>query len=195
MLDRGMRAGAWFTASAVAGTPRLSEMTLGVVGLGNIGARVAQLALGLGMKAIGFDPKVKSATIPNAASLDALLPAVDAVTLHVPLTDATRGMMGTGQFGLMRKGAFVLNTGRGPLIEQDALIAALKSGQIGGAGLDVFEQEPLDRDSPLRSRADVVLTPHSAYYSESSIIEARRRPMEGIRAVLAGRRPANQVNG
>jgi D-3-phosphoglycerate dehydrogenase / 2-oxoglutarate reductase len=193
-LDGTMRGGAWYQPKAVKGMPRLSEMTLGVVGVGNIGARVARLGAALGMNVVGYDPKAQPEGISTVETLPTLLAMADVVSLHAPLMSSTRSMLNREAFAQMRRGALIVNTSRGALIDEAALLEALEQGQIGGAALDVFEGEPLDANSPLRSRPDVILTPHVAYYSEPSVLAARSRPIEGIIAVLAGRRPPNQVN-
>ncbi len=144
---------------------QLAGKTLGVVGLGRIGREVARRAAGLDMKVLGFDPFLAPAAsgqigVETTPDLDSLLPKVDFLTVHTNLTDETRDLIGARQFGLMRKGARVINCARGGIINEEALADALKSGHLAGAALDVFVQEPPPPDHPLLKMANVVLTPH-----------------------------------
>ncbi len=161
--DATMKAGGWDRNKYI-GT-QLAGKTLGVIGLGRIGLEVARRALGLDMQVVGFDPFVTSARaaelgIKPAANLDALLPQVDFLTVHVPLTAETKGLIGARELGLMRKTARVLNVARGGIIDEQALADALRAGTIAGAGIDVFATEPPPADHPLRSAPNAVLTPH-----------------------------------
>ena len=166
-----MRKGEWPAARS---NPiyRLKGRTLGLIGIGRIAAAVAWRARGLGMNVIAYDPALDDATIrarqAEPRSYDQVLAESDFVSVHVPLSPATRGLVNAAAFAKMKKGAVVLNTSRGPVIDERAMIAALESGHLGGAGLDVFETEPLPADSPLRTMEHVVVTPHMAAYSEES---------------------------
>jgi D-3-phosphoglycerate dehydrogenase len=144
---------------------QLAGKTLGVVGLGRIGREVARRAAGLDMKVVGFDPFLAPAAaaqlgIDAVAKLDDLLPRVDFLTVHTPLTDETRDLIGAAQIAKMKKGARVINCARGGIINEAALADALQSGHLGGAALDVFVQEPPPPDHPLLKLPNVVLTPH-----------------------------------
>ena len=176
----------------------LDGKTLGLVGFGRIARRVARIANGIGMRVIAHDPFLPAAAFPDdvtaVASLRELLGRSDVVSVHVPLTDASRRMIGRQQLAWMKPGAVFVNTARGDLVDHDALLAALGSGHLAGAGLDVTSPEPLPPDHPLLARDDVVVTPHIA----SGTLEGRHRmfqaAFEQVIDVLEGRRPANLVD-
>jgi D-3-phosphoglycerate dehydrogenase len=164
-----------------------SSLTFGLLGLGNIARRVATRAKALGFKVISYDPLVPKAEfgllgVLRVVTLEELFRSADIVSIHVPLLPQTRHMVGTEQFSIMKSGSFIVNTSRGPVIDQVALVDAIRRGRICGAGLDVFEQEPLPLDDILRKLENVVLTPHIAWYSEES---QRRVKQDMARAVLA----------
>lgn len=161
--DASMRAGKW-ERSKFLGT-QLGGKTIGVVGLGRIGREVARRCAGLDMKVVGFDPFMSAAGaaqlgIETAGDLKSLLPRCDFLTVHTPLTDDTRDLIGAAQLAMMPRGARVLNCARGGIINEPALAEALKSGHLAGAGLDVFVEEPPPADHPLLKLPNVVLTPH-----------------------------------
>jgi len=161
--DAKMKAGGWDRNKFV-GT-QLTGKTLGVVGLGRIGLEVARRATGLDMQVIGFDPFVTSARaaelgIKAAPNLDALLPQVDFLTMHIPLTPESKNLIGAREFGMMKKTARILNVARGGIIDEKALAEALTKGTIAGAAIDVFETEPTPADNPLRSAPNCIITPH-----------------------------------
>lgn len=191
--DSGMRAGRWLDRDAMTRVRRLSAMTAGVIGLGHIGCRVAEILTAVGMEVIGFDPASPPCPVPTVDTLDDLLARSDVVLLHVPLTDTTRGLIGRGELDVMGPRSLLINTSRGGVVDHDAMMEALRDGRLAGAGLDVYETEPLS-DPALLELPQVVLTPHVAYYSPESLLDARTRTMEGILAVLEDRRPDNQVN-
>ncbi|MCF7837413.1 MAG: D-2-hydroxyacid dehydrogenase [Candidatus Marinimicrobia bacterium] len=153
----------------------LSGRIMGVVGLGRIGRRVAQIAAAFGMEVLGFDPALQSAdSLPvELVDLDALLRRSDVVSLHCPLTDHTRGLINRERLGWMKPRAFLINTSRGPLVDQQALAKALASGDLAGAGLDVLDEEPPPADNPLLSAPRCFVTPHIAWATR----EARQRLM------------------
>lgn len=173
--------------------PAVYEMTLGVVGFGEIAREVAVRARPFGFTLLAHDPFVEpSAAVPFGVALvglDELLTRSDIVSVHAPLMKGTFHLLGEREFRLMKPTAYVINTARGPVIDQAALIAALKAGWIGGAGLDVFEQEPLEADSPLLGLDNVLLTPHTAGVSDSSQIAVRRRTARNIAKALVGEWP------
>lgn len=142
----------------------LRGKTLGVLGLGRIGTQVARIGQGFGMTVIGFDAYVPAAHAQamgvELLSLKEVLCSADILTLHLTLTDETRGLLDAERLSLCRKGAVLVNTARGALVDEKALAAALNSGHLGGAALDVFEPEPLPMDSPLRKAPNCLLTPH-----------------------------------
>lgn len=148
----------------------LARKTIGIVGLGNIGQVIARYAHAFDMSVLAWSPNLtaercEAAGARLASSLDALLADSDVVTLQMVLAPATRGMIGAREIGLMKPGALLVNTSRGPLVDAPALQAALREGRIGGAALDVFEEEPLPADSPWRSLPNLVATPHLGYVS------------------------------
>ena len=161
-MDAELRAGRWSRAQDGL---ELQGRTLGLIGLGAVGRKVAAVAMALGMPVVAFDPSVK--VLPEALDGVRLLPNVDAVveiadvlSLHVPLNDATRGLIDAARIARMRPGAILINTARGEVVDEVALIAALRSGHLRAAGLDTMSVEPLPLDHPLLSLPNVVLTPH-----------------------------------
>lgn len=196
--DRGMRSGDWGVRERCTGMD-LGGRTLGVIGYGRIGRRVAALCHhGLGMEIayhdlqpLPRDPELPARYLP----LDELLATADAVTLHVNLGPSTRHLIGRRELALLKPGAILVNASRGPVVDEAALVEALRGGRLGGAGLDVFEEEPVRGVHPLCAFDNVVLTPHIA----SQTPETRRRmamdAVEEVLAVLAGGRPRYPVPG
>jgi phosphoglycerate dehydrogenase-like enzyme len=176
----------------------LEGKMLGLVGLGRIARRVARIGQGLGMRVAAFDPYLPQADFPPSvawtASLAELLGMADVVSLHVPLSDATRGMIGDAQFAQMKRGAVLINTARGGLLDDDALIRALEAGRLFGVGLDVTEPEPLPPDHPLLHRDDVVVTPHVASGTAEGKARIFRAAFKQVVHGLAGHRPDHLVN-
>jgi len=163
VADAGMKAGKWDRGKYIGA--QVSGKTLGVIGLGRIGREVARRAVGLDMKVVGYDPfltpdRAAQLGINAFSNLNELLPHCDFLTIHVPMTDETKGMIGERAMSLLPKGARLLNVARGGIIDEEALVAALKSGRVAGAALDVFVQEPPAADSPLLTAPNIVLTPH-----------------------------------
>lgn len=193
LQDHWIRSGGWLHSEAMDRIRRLSSLRAGVIGLGNIGCRVASMLTALGMEVAGFDPGSQACPVPRVESLSELLAESDVVLLHVPLNEATHGLIGRRELALMKETSILINTGRGGLVDQGALVDALADGRLAGAGLDVFESEPMD-DERLRAMPQVVMTPHVAYYSPDSLLDARSRTMNGIISVLEGRQPENQIN-
>jgi D-3-phosphoglycerate dehydrogenase len=203
-LDRDLRRGAWIarhsaTRNILKGKVLpLRESGLGIVGFGRIGQAVAERARPFGMTLLVHDPYADPELIRGAGgeplSLDDLMSQADIVTLHCPLTPETRGLIGTEQFDRMKQTAFLVNTARGPIVDLDAAIDALSNGKISGAGLDVTYPEPLPASSPLYALPNVILTPHSAYYSERSIDVVRDETFASTMMVLQGRRPPTIAN-
>lgn len=167
-----MRAGQW--RSGRVAHRRLQDGTVGIVGLGRIGSRFAQLALAFGATVVTAD--VLPNQIPGAhpMSFEEVLRAADFVSLHVPLNEQTRHLLNGRALALMKPEAIVINTSRGGVVEQEALIKALETGAIAAAGLDVFEEEPLSEENRLRRLPNVVLTPHEAASSRQSLADLRR---------------------
>lgn len=197
MYDASVRAGGWDIS---VGMPlhRLAGSVLGVVGFGHIGRAVAARGRGLGMSILVAD---RSATPSDVAAhgaeltgLEDLLRRSDAVTLHVPLTDATRRLVDTRRLALMRPSAFLINCARGAVVDLDALADALAGGRLAGAGIDVFDPERLPQHHPLLNLRNSVLTPHVAFYSEESIAELQTKATQNVIDVLTGGRPIKIVN-
>jgi D-3-phosphoglycerate dehydrogenase / 2-oxoglutarate reductase len=177
---------------------RLRGQRLGLIGFGNIAREVAVRAEAFGLKVGAFDPFIpddvlEARDVERVGSLDDLLARSDIVSVHVPLLDETRGLIGRGALERMRPGAIVLNTSRGPIVDADAVIDALRSGKIGGVGLDVFPTEPPDHRS-FEGVENLVVTPHAAFYSEGSIVESQTKAAGCIVSVLQGGEPRYRVN-
>jgi D-3-phosphoglycerate dehydrogenase len=173
-LAADIAAGGW-DFRAAGPVRRLRGRTLALLGFGRIARAVAERAGGFGFRVVAFDPGVPDA---NAATLDELLGQADVLSIHVPLTDATRGLISARELALLPPGAVVINTSRGGIVDEEALAAALADGRMRGAGLDVLADEPPRRDHPLRSLPNVVLTPHAGWFSESAILELRHKAVE-----------------
>ncbi|MCS0494460.1 hydroxyacid dehydrogenase [Ancylobacter sp. MQZ15Z-1] len=192
--DAGMRAGLWQRTTQVGG--ELEGRTLGIFGLGAIGGRVARQGLGFGMKILACDPH-PPAIMPEGVRLagrEEVLAGADIVSLHTRLTDETRVMIDARALAAMKPGAVLVNTARGELVDEPALIAALEAGRLGGAALDTFAEEPLAAESPLRRMPNVVLSPHVAGQTEEALLRVGRAAAQAIIDELAGRRPANVHN-
>jgi D-3-phosphoglycerate dehydrogenase len=169
---------------------RLEGQVLGLVGFGNIPRTLAPKAKAFGLKVLTYDPYVVAealvATGVESVSFDELLARSDFISVHAPLQPATRGLMNAKTFAKMKKGAFLINTARGPLVDEPALIAALDSGHLGGAALDVVTTEPLAKDSALIGRDNVILTPHTAFYSVEALEELQTKCASDVARVLSG---------
>jgi D-3-phosphoglycerate dehydrogenase len=195
--DKAVRNGAWDIGST---DPiyRTKGKTIGFVGMGRIGRATARKIAPFEMKMIAFDPFVKDEQVADLGikmvDFDTLLKTSDFVSLHAPLMAATRHTMDAKALAKMKPTAFLVNTSRGGLIDQKALISALSEKKIAGAGLDVYEVEPLEPDSPLKALDNVVLTDHAGWYSEESIVELQTRAAMAVAAVLSGARPESAVN-
>jgi D-3-phosphoglycerate dehydrogenase len=196
-LDRRIRAGD-YSLTAVKPLHRIEGRVFGVLGLGRIARATARKAQGLGYRVVGTDIAMKPGTVTDegiaVVTFEEVLRNSDVVSVHVPLTPATRHLVGAEALAMMKRDAILINTSRGGVVDTDALIAALAGKTLRGAGLDVFETEPLPADHPLAALDNVVLTPHAGYYSEESLRELKTRPVENAAEVLAGRRPRNILN-
>jgi D-3-phosphoglycerate dehydrogenase len=170
--------------------PDIEGKTLGIVGLGKLGLRVAGVAKAFGMKVIAWSSNLTPERCQEAgvgyATKEELFRDADIVTLHMVLSDRSRGLVGAKEFALMKPTAYIVNTSRGPIIEEKALIAALAERRIAGAGLDVFDIEPLPLDHPFRRMDNVVITPHLGYVSEQNYQKYFPDIVEDIRAFIAG---------
>lgn len=169
----------------------LEGKVLGVVGLGNLGSRVAKVGAAFGMRVIAWSqnltPERTAAAGAVAVSKEQLLAEADVVTLHLILSERSRGIIGAGELARMKPGAVIVNTSRGPLIDQAALIAALQEKRLAGAGIDVYDQEPLPRDHPILSAPNTVLTPHLGYVTEENYRAYFAGAVEAIEGYLAGK--------
>ncbi len=158
---------------------RLGGQVLGLVGFGNIPRTLAPKAKAFGLRVVAHDPYAPAEALRaagvEAVGFDQLLAMSDFVSIHAPLMPATRGLFNAAVFGKMKKGAALINTARGPLVDEDALIAALDAGHLGGAALDVVAVEPLSKDSRLLGRDNVILTPHTAFYSVEALEELQTK--------------------
>jgi D-3-phosphoglycerate dehydrogenase len=176
---------------------RLAGRVLGLVGFGNIPRALAPKAQAFGLRVVAHDPyapaQALAAAQVQAVSFDQLLATSDFVSIHAPLLPATRGMFDAGVFAKMKRGALLINTARGPLVDEAALAAALDRGQLGGAGLDVVTTEPLSAQSPLLGRDNVVLTPHTAFYSVEALEELQKKCAGDVARVLSGEPPVYPV--
>ncbi len=166
-MDRNVRTGKWGAIDSGVSTYTINGKTVGLIGLGNIGRKVAKLLNAFGAEVLYTDalpvaPEVEQELGVTRTTLDGLLAQADIVSVHVPLNDATRGMMGAEQFAKMKPSALLVNTCRGPVVDEAALIDALQQGKIAGAALDVLEKEPPAPDNPLFAMDNVVLSPHIA---------------------------------
>ena len=171
--------------------PDLEGMTLGILGLGKLGARTAAIARAFGMKVIAWSQNLTPERCQEVGvgyvSKDDLFGQSDFITIHNVLSARSRGMVGASEFGLMKPSAFLINTSRGPIVDEAALLAALRDKKIAGAGLDVFDTEPLPLDHPLRKMHNVVLTPHLGYVSEQNYKHYFAGVVEDIRGFLDGK--------
>ena len=191
------RAGKWSNQAAIP-RRRLRGQTLGLLGFGRIGQAVATKARGLGLEIIVHDPFLDAQTIADtgarAVDRETLLRESDYLSLHAPLNDGNRGFINAAALALMKPTAIVINTARGGLIDEHALLAAVQSGQIGGAALDVLGVEPPAPDHPLLHEPRVMITPHTGWYSEDANYDVRVRAVEEVVRVLRGERPRCPVN-
>jgi phosphoglycerate dehydrogenase-like enzyme len=180
------RAGGWITHSG----PGLFGKTIGLVGLGRIGSGVARIANGFGMNVIAWSQNLTEERAAEAGARlvtkDELFQQADIVTIHLVLSDRSRGIIGAHELGLMKPTAYLINTSRGPLVDEQALIETLRSRRIAGAGMDVFHQEPLPADHPFRTMDNVVATPHIGYGTDETYVGFHRGNIRTIRAYLAG---------
>ncbi len=197
-LEQGLRDGKW-AFEAAQPLWRLSGQRLGIMGYGRNGRALARRARPFELDIVVFDPYITAANYPaderpELVSLEGLLRSSDLISVHTPLTDETRHILGAEQFKMMKPTAYLVNTGRGPVIDEAALVEALTSGEIAGAGLDVYEVEPLPADHPLFGLPNVVLTSHAAFYSEGSIEELQRRTAQNVALALQGKIPTNVTN-
>jgi len=184
-MDREVRAGTWQPAEGL----QLAGKTLSIIGLGGIGREVARIAKGIGMKVIAWSrtprPEADAAGV-SMVDLDTLLACADIVSLHLALNEETRGLLSAERLARIKPGAILVNTARGALVDEQALIAALASGRLRHAGLDVFHAEPLARDHPLARLENVTVTAHAAFRTAEASETLIRRVIDIVRSIIAG---------
>jgi D-3-phosphoglycerate dehydrogenase len=180
-MDRGVRKGHWEPLEGM----QLLGKTLGVIGLGGIGAETARIANGMGMKVIAYNRTAKPGTGVEQVDIDTLLARADVVSMHLTLGDATRGFLSADRIARMKKGVIFVNTARGALADEAALIDALKSGHIRHAALDVFHAEPLKADHPLASMENVTLSAHAAFRTLEASMTLLRRAIDIVKTIVA----------
>jgi len=189
-----LRHGAWDRASTHPPAVLLDGKTVGIVGMGSIGTRVARAMLGLGARVIATRAPREALPEVTVMPLDDLLRAADVLTLHVPLTETTRGMIGTRELALLKPSATIVNTSRGQVIDDGALYDALRDGRLRAAGLDVFVEEPTPRDNPLLALPNVVSTPHIAGVAAEITARQLTYTIDNIERFLAGEVPERLTN-
>jgi D-3-phosphoglycerate dehydrogenase len=197
LSNKLVQSGRW-EMPAVVPIRRIEGTVLGLVGFGNIPWLVAPKAQAFGIKVIAYDPYAKpevfKAANVTSVDFDTLLKTSDYISVHAPLLPATRGMMNADAFGKMKKGAYLVNTARGPLIDEPALIAALDAGTLGGAGLDVVATEPLAKDSKLLGRDNVIISPHTGFYSIEALNELQTKCAADVARVLSGEKAVYPIS-
>jgi D-3-phosphoglycerate dehydrogenase len=198
VLDRQVHAGVWSAGVPGERTGSLHGETVGIVGLGNIGTAFARRVAALETKVIGCDPYVDdrhfAALGVERVTLEALAERADYVSVHTLLNAETRHLIGEAFFRRMKPTAILINTSRGPVVDEVALARALQDKRLAGAALDVWEQEPVAADNPLLKMDNVIATPHAAYFSSPAVAQVPRRCGEEVARVLTGQRPLNVVN-
>lgn len=192
--DRAVRQGRWQTGIGV----ELSGKTLGILGLGRIGSRIAAFGKFLGMRVLAWGPTLTEERAAGSGAtlvpLDTLFRESDVVSLHLRLSDRTRGLVTARHLSLMKPSAYLINTARGPLVDEAALVTALRERRIAGAGLDVFDVEPLPGNHPLLTLENVVLSPHMGYVTQESYHTFFRQVVESIEGYLDGNLPPRALN-
>lgn len=191
--DQATRQGQWQVSMGIT----VKDKVLGVIGLGRLGSQVAAVGKAFGMSVLAWSQNLTAERAAQAGatlvSKDALLSDADIVTIHLVLSDRTRGLLGTREFGLMKPTAYLINTSRGPIVEEAALVQALQRRVIAGAGLDVFDEEPLPLDHPLRHLDNTVITPHLGYVTAETYRIFYGHAVENIQAFLRGQ-PVRTLN-
>jgi D-3-phosphoglycerate dehydrogenase len=197
LSNKLVQAGRW-EMPAVVPLRRLFGQVLGLVGFGNIPRALAPKAKAFGLHVIAHDPYAAKGVFAaggvEPVSFEDLLARSDFISVHAPLTPTTRGLLDASAFARMKQGAAIVNTARGPLIDEAALVSALDRGHLGGAALDVVATEPLPKDSPLLGRDNVILTPHTAFYSVEALEELQTKCATDVARVLSGEPPVYPVN-
>jgi D-3-phosphoglycerate dehydrogenase len=193
-FDRKVKSSQWDFRQ---GTPihRIQGKTLGLIGCGKIGFEVAKRISAFGVKVMAFDPYIqRTGEKIELTDLETVLRKSDFISIHCPLNDSTQHLIGDQEFQKMERKPLLINTSRGPIVNEKALIQALEEGRISGAGLDVLETEPPDSKNPMLKMENVIFSPHVGFYSEESISELKRRTARNVSDVLRGRWPGSVVN-
>ncbi|WP_093051337.1 C-terminal binding protein [Salipaludibacillus aurantiacus] len=197
LLNNRVKEGIW-NFNEAAPIFRIRGTTLGLIGFGNIPQTLAKKAQAFGLNVIAYDPFVSPAIAEelnvNLASLEDVCEASDYISIHLPLNKKTEKMISYPEFNKMKQTSFIINTARGGVIDETALIEALQEGKIAGAGLDVLEKEPIEKSNPLLSMDNVILNPHAAFYSQEAEAELKRKAAQNITDVLSGYFPTYMVN-
>ena len=196
-INAQVHGGTW-KMPAVVPIHRLRGRVLSLVGFGRIPQLVVPKAKAFGLTVIAYDPYAPKEAFAGAGvesvDLPTLLKTADYVSIHSPLVPETKHLFSTDAFRQMKASAYLVNTARGPIVDEQALAAALDAGEIAGAALDVMEQEPPGASSPLYGRDNVIITPHTSFYSEESLVDLQTKASEEVAAVLSGKAPRNPVN-
>ena len=196
-VDSRVRAGVWRIVPDNR-MPALRDLTFGTLGFGRVARAVLDRARPFGFRLVAADPYVpapqSTATPVDLVTIDDLVKSCDIVSLHAPLTSATRLIFNDDRIATMKQGAILVNTGRGGLVDLGALARCLSSGHLGGAGLDVYEEEPLPLDHPIRQSPNTILTSHIAWFSESSVPRLQQMAAEEVARALRGQPLSNPVN-
>ncbi len=196
-MDRHVRAGGWLDFPQASAVRRVRSMTLGLVGLGRIGSATARKMSSFGMRILATDPYLPPGMVPAGIELvgfGTLLRQSDLLSVHVPLSPRTRGLVGEAELRLVKSSVIIVNTSRGPVLDEPALVRALREEQVAGAALDVYAEEPLPADSPLRGFDNVILTPHYGAGSVEAREDCVRTVVTAIGAVAQGYWPSSLVN-
>lgn len=197
-LDASIRKGEWSTLKTAQPVWRIEGQTLGLIGLGRIGREVMRRALGFGLKVMVYDkylaPETAEALGARPVELDQLLREADFISIHTPLTSETHHLIDASALGKMKPSTYLINVARGAIVDTVALAEALQAGKIAGAALDVFEQEPLAMDHPIRTAPNTILNPHAAWYSEEALTQLQRNAAMEVARVLRGEPLKNPLN-
>ncbi len=197
-LDSEVRRGIWDVYSGGKTNRRIEGQVLGMIGSGRIGRAVAKRAMAFGLQVLVFDPYLDAPAISSFGAkkvdLEELLRSADFLTFHLPLTAETHHLLNADRIRMLKPTAYVVNTARGGLIDQNALTKALAEGRLAGAALDVLEKEPPEPNDPLLKLPNVILTPHAAFYSKGASQDLHRMAAEEVGRVLQGQRPHSLVN-
>lgn len=196
-LSNALVQGGRWEMPAVVPIHRLSGSTLGLVGYGKVPRAVVPKAKAFGLRVVATDPYVPAETMASegveSVTLDQLLEMADYISIHSPLTDETQGLLNADAFSKMKPQALIVNTARGPIVDEAALLDALDTGKIAGAALDVVASEPLTKDSPLLGRDNLILSPHTAFYSVEALEELQTKAATDVARVLSGEAPVYPV--